>query len=172
MSKTKEDACLFFYKRKHITPKEMTNLVLGNDPRERSLTYRTNDYQSIIEKITYKFKCKANTALDSKVLFEWVMQKIPEFKTCLPVILRSETHLVGCAKSSSSASGRLTFGEDGSFQRKYCEALYTISKLEHENSQLTREVERLLVFEKKAIKKKENCRKGGLASRGKRKNFH
>ena len=146
MNEELKKVCRDYYDEGTITPKELTNLILGNNPKGQLLSYRHHGYQSVIEKITYKFKCNPKTKLDSKQAFEWAILEIKDFQPDLPV--RSKLKANPMQLGFAAIGIDLPKSDELAEEHIKKQALIIMEKTT-ENEQLKKEIERLSVFEKK-----------------------
>ncbi|MCF7970819.1 MAG: hypothetical protein K9L22_06605 [Methylococcaceae bacterium] len=168
MSILHDDVYRFFYDKEHITPKEMANLILGNDPREKSLLDK--HLKSEVEKIIYYGKkinageCDRHTNLTSKELFNWCITKFPEFKPNVPRHYVLEIQNIKHTTTVQNVA--LIRGLYDDLKEDYIIATNRIEAQSIEITALKQEIARLAVFEEKIINRKESSGKGGANSRG------
>jgi len=173
MTNLSEDIYRHFYKRQLITAKDMANLILGNDPRVKPLAYRHLGYKSILEKITYKFKCKPTEEILVKELFHWAVQNLPDFKQQLPLNLILNTVTLECTlpQLQSEAFSVAIPCSKSELESEYVKAMTEIYELKKTINNLNSEIERLSVFEKKIINKQRAGKIGGENSINSKKEY-
>ena len=162
-----EEVLKYYYTQEFVTPKEMANILCDNDPRVEWLKDTHGDYKSIIEKITYAFKCRRSTKLKTEQLFQWAVKK----KLGLPVDLvmthaRAELELPAFQIEAHAINIPLDSEE---LEQAYIKDEKKIYRLEKEKKVLQIEVTRLLPYENKEKKRLEKSKIGGEHSRGKEK---
>lgn len=162
-----DEVCRYFYDKEYITPKEMTNLILGNDPRKKILKNTYYSYKSTIEKICYKFNCKPSTELDSKELFKWAVEKFDTFKPTIPQELNPPL----LQNINTFFAPVVVSGEYEKVMQDLGAALHKINEQDVKIKALEEEIIRLSEYEKKSVAKKESCSKGGKKSKGVKKNY-
>jgi len=168
-----EDVYRHYYEREFITPTEITNLILGNDPRVKYLKYRHSGYKALLEKITYKFKCKSNTDIPVKEIFNWAIKKIPDFNEKLPKNLIINTITSQCHSPASQCAGYVVstpFSRD-ELEEKYLQAMSENNKLTKIIENLNCEIIRLSVFERQRINKQQAGKIGGESCKNSSKNY-
>ena len=168
MTNCTDETYLYFYNQEHITPKEMASLILGNDPRKKTLSDR--QLKSEVEKIIYHGKklnngtCDRHTPLASKELFDWCIKKFPEFNPNMPRHYVLEIDDISHVKTAQNV---IVISDDYSDLKASFIALAREKEAEEaENKSLKQEIERLSIFEEQITSRKKSSSKGGSNSRG------
>lgn len=139
----------------------MANLICGNDPRERSHTFKNSEYAKVYQRIRdavarsdIKFdgQLSVKSKIDAKFFFKWAAKEYLLFAKNLP-----DRMMVSHATLNIIETGADKFsGEGFSIPSNFEQLKKSYSDLKRDHSKLTEkclilqdEVNRLLVVEKK-----------------------
>ena len=173
-----KDSYWLLYNQKHISIKQIANLVCGNDSRNKSKNSRDTEFKKTLERIKYAVKKQDNPAVtinndvDSEVLFKITAHLYPDFRRKLPDGLISNDISMSVNDGSPIISGFIssTPQDQQELEKRYL-------RLEDENHALKAEAvllkKRISQLDAK-LKKQDKTRKynasGGKKSKGASKN--
>lgn len=176
-----EDVYRYYYERAHITAKEMANLICDNNPRKGSLKYRNSKFKNNYTKIRDTVKrgdikfdgeLTSKSKMDSKKLFEWAADKVKGFREKLPIDLivsHADIRIVlpGLTIEASSCTFPSTYDE---LKQEYSKLWSKYLEIQKKNTSLQDEVDRLLVFEKQILDRRNKAVEASKHGLGKKKN--